>query len=171
MQVRELRIAGLVDDSVVDGPGLRLTIFVQGCFHHCPGCHNPETHDPSGGRLCKLDEILDIYTDNPLLEGITFSGGEPFLQALPLAALAESIHSLGGTVMTYTGFVFEDLVKGANPPPGSFQLLEATDLLVDGPYKEDLRSLELEFCGSSNQRILTREERARLLHHLNILSS
>lgn len=169
MHKQELRIAGLVDDSVVDGPGLRLTIFVQGCFHHCPGCHNPETHDPAGGRLCGLDEILERYTDNPLLAGVTFSGGEPFLQAYPLADLAESIHALGGTVMTYTGFVFEDLVSAGNPPPGSYELLEATDLLVDGPYREDLRSLELKFCGSSNQRLLNREERTRLLRQLNLL--
>lgn len=161
-----LRIAGLADDSIVDGPGLRLAVFVQGCFHNCPGCHNPETHDPSGGRLCALEEILAIYTDNPLLDGITFSGGEPFLQAFALAKLAALIHARGGSVMTYTGYVFEELVKGSHIPPGSQSLLEGTDILVDGPYMDAMRSLDLEYRGSSNQRLLSREDRQEIVRKI-----
>lgn len=161
-----IKIAGIVEDSIVDGPGLRLVIFTQGCLHKCPGCHNPETHDPAGGRTCRIEEILERYEQNPLLDGVTFSGGEPFLQAIPLAQLAAMIHSLGGTVLTYTGYIFEELVCGANAPIGACQLLEETDLLVDGPYVEALRSLELEYRGSSNQRLLSREAREQLLKGL-----
>ena len=110
-----------------------------------------------------LEEIVERYSQNPLLDGVTFSGGEPFLQALPLARLGAIIHGLGGTVVTYTGYLYEDLASGLGAPPGASLLLEETDLLVDGPYVEALRSLELEWRGSSNQRLLSREARQRPL--------
>lgn len=159
-----LRLAGIVEDSIVDGPGLRLTIFTQGCPHDCPGCHNPETHPVNGGSFHSLDELEARYRENPLLAGVTFSGGEPFLQARPLAELAARIHSLGGTVITYTGFVFEDLAARARKDAAVAALLEATDLLIDGPYIRALRSLDIAWRGSSNQRLLDRELRARLLY-------
>ena len=158
-----LRLAGIVEDSIVDGPGLRLTIFTQGCPHDCPGCHNPETHPINGGSFHSLDELVARYRENPLLAGVTFSGGEPFLQARPLAELAARIHALGGTVITYTGYIFEDLVARARKDATVAALLEATDLLIDGPYMEALRSLDIAWRGSSNQRLLDRELRARLL--------
>lgn len=163
-----LRISGLVDDSIVDGPGLRLVVFVQGCPHSCPGCHNPETHALEAGRFIELSEIIAKYKDNPLLDGITFSGGEPFLQALPLSKLAKMIHELGGTVITYTGYVFEDLVREGTIPAA--MLLEETDILVDGPYIEALRSLDLEYRGSANQRFLDRDTRSRLLRQAGLSS-
>ncbi len=167
-----LRIASLVDDSIVDGPGLRLTVFTQGCFHNCRGCHNPHTHAPNGGRLESLANILQRYAENPLLSGITLSGGEPFLQAAPLAELAARVHELGGDVVTYTGFRFEDLVCGSGASlPGAADLLEATDILVDGPYIEAQRSLELLFRGSSNQRLLDRTAREQLMRALPIAMS
>ncbi|MDE7241442.1 MAG: radical SAM protein [Desulfovibrio sp.] len=162
-QAHRLRLAGIVEDSIVDGPGLRLTIFTQGCPHDCPGCHNPETHPVNGGSFHSLDELVARYRENPLLAGVTFSGGEPFLQARPLALLAGRIHALGGTVITYTGFVFEDLAARARKDAAVAALLEATDLLIDGPYMEALRSLDIAWRGSSNQRLLDRELRARLL--------
>lgn len=167
MQNSLLRISGLIDDSIVDGPGLRLAVFVQGCPHACPGCHNPETHALEAGRMIGIEEILDKYKDNPLLDGVTFSGGEPFLQALPLARLAKMIHGFGGTIITYTGYVFEDLARGINIPSFAALLLEETDLLVDGPYIESLRSLDLEYRGSANQRLLDQEARSRLLRKLD----
>lgn len=152
-----LRLAGLVEESCVDGPGLRLTVFTQGCPHHCPGCHNPHTHALDGGFFKDIDEILGLYTGNPLLSGITFSGGEPLLQPLPLAALARKIHASGGNVMCYTGYVYEDLLQ---PPltdrPGLEDLLAETDILVDGPFILALKNGELLFRGSSNQRMLDR---------------
>ena len=147
----------------MDGPGLRLTIFTQGCPHDCPGCHNPETHPVNGGSFHTLDELVARYRENPLLAGVTFSGGEPFLQAGALAELAARIHALGGTVITYTGFVFEDLAARALKDAAVAALLDATDLLIDGPYIKALRSLDIAWRGSSNQRLLDRELRARLL--------
>ncbi|MBD5416357.1 MAG: 4Fe-4S cluster-binding domain-containing protein [Desulfovibrio sp.] len=158
-----LRLAGIVEDSIVDGPGLRLTIFTQGCPHGCPGCHNPETHPVNGGSFHSLDELVVRYRENPLLSGVTFSGGEPFLQASPLALLAARIHALGGTVITYTGYIFEELAARARKDAAVAALLDATDLLIDGPYIEALRSLDIAWRGSSNQRLLDRELRARLL--------
>lgn len=158
-----LRIASIIDESIVDGPGLRLVVFCQGCPHHCPGCHNPETHDPAAGYWLDLESILERYRENPLLAGITFSGGEPFAQAESLALMARAIHDLGGDVITYTGFVYEDLkARPLSDRPGVLELLAETDLLVDGPYRQSLRSLELAFRGSSNQRLLDRDARRQL---------
>lgn len=158
-----LRLAGIVEDSIVDGPGLRLTLFTQGCPHDCPGCHNPETHPMRGGSPHTLEALAARYAENPLLAGVTFSGGEPFLQAAPLAALAVRIHALGGSVITYTGYIFEDLAVRAQGDAGIAALLDATDLLIDGPYIAALRSLDIAWRGSSNQRLLDRGTRARLL--------
>ena len=158
-----LRLAGIVEDSIVDGPGLRLTLFTQGCPHGCPGCHNPETHPLNGGSFHTVEELAARYRENPLLSGVTFSGGEPFLQAAPLARLGARIHALGGTVITYTGYIFEELARRAREDAAVAALLEATDLLIDGPYIEALRSLDIAWRGSSNQRLLDRELRARLL--------
>ena len=99
-----MRIAGTVSESIVDGPGLRLTVFTQGCPHHCPGCHNPQTPDPAGGREESTAALLARYAANPLLDGLTLSGGEPMEQAAECAALAEAVHALGGNVWVYTGW-------------------------------------------------------------------
>lgn len=156
-----LRIADIIDDSIVDGPGLRLTVFTQGCPHRCKGCHNPGTHESAGGREIAIKEILEQYRDNPLLSGITFSGGEPFMQPEALAKLARLIRASGGDVIVYTGFYFEELLKPAIRARATPLLAEA-DLLIDGPYVEELRSLELRFRGSSNQRVLDRAARREL---------
>ena len=102
----ELRIAGTVNDSIVDGPGIRFTVFTQGCPHGCPGCHNPQTHDFLGGTVTDTDELLEKIKSNPLLDGVTFSGGEPFAQAQALAHLGRQIKELGMDVITYTGYTF-----------------------------------------------------------------
>ena len=128
----QLRIAGTVDDSVVDGDGYRFTIFTQGCPHHCRGCHNPETWPPEGGRLVDTDELLAAVAANPLLSGVTFSGGEPFLQAAPLADLAGRIHAMGLDVWCYTGFTLEALRAKNDKDVNA--LLEVVDVLVDGPF-------------------------------------
>lgn len=110
-----MRIAGTVSESIVDGPGLRLTVFTQGCPHHCPGCHNPQTHDPAGGREETTTALLARYTADPLLDGLTISGGEPMEQAAECAALAEAVHALGGNVWVYTGWRYEALVQESDP--------------------------------------------------------
>lgn len=147
----KIRIAGLVNDSIVDGPGLRLTVFTQGCPHHCPGCHNPQSHDFSGGELRDTDEILDIMRDNILLDGVTLSGGEPFAQPEACAEIAKAAHEAGLNVWCYTGYTFEELLKGC---PEWLELLKHVDVLVDGPFVMSLRTLDARFRGSSNQRIL-----------------
>lgn len=150
-----LRIAGLVDESIADGPGLRLVVFTQGCLHGCKGCHNPQTHDPAGGYWLDIDEIRALYSRNPLLAGITFSGGEPFLQADTLAVLGRLVHELGGDVLTYTGYILENLLAyplSANP--GVSALLMETDILIDGPFIAEQASHDLDYRGSANQRIL-----------------
>ena len=155
-----LRINSIVSESIVDGPGIRMAVFVQGCPHHCPGCHNPQTHDFDGGHLISVSSVFEQYKENPLLRGITFSGGEPFCQAGALAELGRMIRQSGGTVITYTGYIYEDLLEMAKKNPAISDLLSVTDWLIDGPYVEELRSLDLEYRGSSNQRILRFRENA-----------
>ncbi|VBB06201.1 radical sam [Lucifera butyrica] len=149
-----LRIAGITKESIVDGPGLRVVVFTQGCPHHCRGCHNPQTHDPAGGTLIDTSEILSQLRGARLIRGITFSGGEPFLQAEPLAQIAAQVKRVNYDVVTYTGFVFEKLLTMSLRRKGILDLLQHTDLLVDGPYQEERRDLRLAFRGSANQRLI-----------------
>ena len=158
----ELRVSGIVEESIVDGPGLRYVVFTQGCTRACPGCHNPQTHPLDGGTLMDTESLFRRFSENPLLAGMTFSGGEPFLQAEALCGLAEAVHASGGNVMAYTGFTFEELLDKAQAEPAVARLLDLVDILVDGPYVEALRDLERPFCGSGNQRLLDRHQRARL---------
>ena len=150
----ELRISGLVEESIVDGPGLRFVVFTQGCPHCCKGCHNPQTHDFDGGYFIGVDEILARFDEDPLLSGITFSGGEPFCQPGPLCELAEAVKARGKNVFVYSGYTFEQLKEMAARQPEVDRLLRLCDTLVDGPFIEELKDLELLFRGSSNQRII-----------------
>lgn len=147
-----MRIADIVNDSIVDGPGLRFTVFVQGCSRNCPGCHNPHTHDPKGGREETLENIISMFDKNILVEGITISGGEPFDQASACAKLAWLVHRRGRTVWTYTGYTYEQILQAVNPD--WYRLLAETDVLVDGPFIENCKSYELHFRGSKNQRLI-----------------
>ena len=145
-----MRIAGIVNDSIVDGPGLRLAIFAQGCPHHCPGCHNPESHDFAGGSDMDTEKIIARMDANPLLDGITLTGGEPFEQPEACRILADAAHARGLNVWAYSGYTFEQLCA----VPEKRRLLEACDVLVDGPCLLEERSLDLRFRGSKNQRVL-----------------
>ena len=148
-----LQIAGVVKESIVDGPGFRFVVFTQGCKHHCAGCHNPHTHSFEGGASVSVDSLLEQIRKNPLLDGITLSGGEPFEQAGACAELAEKVHGLGLNVMTYTGYTYEAIVmEGCRE--GWKSLLAATDILVDGRFELDKKNLLLKFRGSENQRII-----------------
>ena len=150
----QIRIAGVVRESVVDGPGLRFVVFTQGCPHHCPGCHNPQTHDFEGGQLVEISQLVELMEKNPLLRGITFSGGEPFAQPEGMAALAQQVKAHGWDLFLYSGYTFEQLLKMGEECPAVRRLLELGDILVDGPYLEGERSLELKFRGSRNQRVI-----------------
>jgi len=126
-----LRIAGVVKESIVDGPGIRFTVFAQGCKHNCPGCHNLHTHDFSGGTVVSVESLVEQIKKNPLLDGVTLSGGEPFEQAESLAVLARRVHELKLNVMTYTGYTFEEICGNSKGNPGWESLLNETDILVD----------------------------------------
>ena len=147
-----MRIASYVHDSIVDGPGLRLTVFVQGCPHRCPGCHNPQTHDFAGGKALSVAELVRQMDENTLLDGLTLSGGEPFAQAEDCAALARAARERGLNVWCYSGWTLEELLRDQRP--GVRERLELTDVLVDGPFLLEERSLALKWRGSANQRVL-----------------
>ena len=152
-----LRIAGKAGESIVDGPGIRFTIFTQGCPHHCEGCHNPETWAFDGGELITTDELFEQMTRDPLLDGVTYSGGEPFMQCAALIELSDMIREFKGfplNIMSYTGFTFEELVDQANMENGYMELLKRLNWLVDGRFVLAKRTLELPFRGSSNQRYI-----------------
>ena len=150
----DLRIAGILKESVVDGPGLRMVIFAQGCFHHCAGCHNVKTHDPMAGKIISTDEAMNMIHQARLIRGVTFSGGEPFLQAAPLAYLGKKIKASGLNLFTYSGYVFEQLLAMSADNPAIKDLLYTTDVLVDGPFVLEKRDLRLAFRGSTNQRLI-----------------
>ena len=146
-----LDLSGIVSDSIVDGPGIRTTIFCQGCPHHCPGCHNPETWDFGCGTQEPVEDLLDVVRSNPLCRGVTFSGGEPFAQAAGFAKLAKLLKEKGYEVASYSGYTFEELLEGSEEQKA---LLAAIDILIDGPFLMAEKSLEIAFRGSHNQRIL-----------------
>ncbi len=148
-----LRIAGVANESIVDGPGIRDTIFFQGCPHACPGCHNPETWETGGGNEISILDLLSLLIINPLVTGVTFSGGEPFLQASAAAALGGIFKEKGLDLWVYTGFTWEDLLVNTEKP-GFKELLKIADVIVDGPFRKELKDNSIKFIGSSNQRLI-----------------
>lgn len=161
MSETTVRIAGIVRESIVDGPGFRFVIFTQGCPHHCPGCHNPESHDPKGGYDCGLEKLKQEIQKNPLLRGVTFSGGEPFEQPVPLLELGHWIKEQGLTLMIYTGYLVENLLEAGKKMPEILELISLSDIIVDGPFIEAKKDLNLLFRGSSNQRMIDGAETIR----------
>lgn len=149
-----MRIAGTVQDSIVDGPGFRFVLFTQGCPHHCEGCQNPQTHDPVGGTEVSTDEIVRQLLSNPLTDGITFSGGEPFEQAADCAVIARQARDQGLNVWTYSGYTFEQLAEKMKKDPGTEELLKLTDVLVDGRFVLAEKSFDVPWRGSRNQRLI-----------------
>lgn len=151
-----IRIAGIVRESIVDGPGLRFVVFAQGCPHKCEGCHNPSTHDFSGGYDCEIDKILDAIGENPMLDGVTFSGGEPFCKEPAFYELAKGIRERYPhlNILAYSGWTYEQLLELSKMRYRTKDLLDMCDYLIDGPYKQEQRDLTLQFRGSRNQRII-----------------
>ena len=147
-----MRIYGLVQDSIVDGPGFRFVCFVQGCPHHCPGCHNPDSHDPAGGNEMTPEEIIKKMLSNPLTDGLTLSGGEPFAQASDCLAIACAAHEHGLNVWGYSGWTYDHLLHNGTEEQQA--LLKELDVLVDGPFLLVERSLSLNWRGSHNQRVI-----------------
>lgn len=147
-----MRIANTTRDSIVDGPGMRFTLFTQGCPHHCPGCHNPATHDFAGGTEVSVGELLNRLGYDPLTAGVTISGGEPMCQAAECAVFAREAKKRGLNVWVYSGYTYEYLMEEADPD--RLSLLKTADVLVDGPFVEKLRSYEALYRGSTNQRLI-----------------
>lgn len=149
-----IRLAGIVRESIVDGPGIRFTVFCQGCPHGCEGCHNPETHDFAGGSDCSIDKLIAEIDKDPLLAGVTFSGGEPFCQPEGFVNLGMKIKERGLNITTFSGYTLEKLTEMAAQNADVGRLLELTDILIDGPFVKEQRDLTLQFRGSRNQRVI-----------------
>ena len=161
--------ADLQTDSIVDGIGIRTVIWTQGCSHNCPMCHNPGTHDFDGGELVEIEDVIEALEDLTGQDGVTFSGGDPMFQPKQCALLAKKIHELGMNVWAYTGFTYEQLINHGNPD--ILEFLSEIDVLIDGKFEESKKSLDLEFRGSSNQRIIdvpkSLENHKTILFNLN----
>ena len=155
----ELNVCGIEPESIVDGKGIRFVVFVQGCPHRCPGCHNPQSHPFEGGTPTDVRDLFRQVCENPLLKGVTFSGGEPFCQPGPLAELGKLAHSRHLDVTTYTGYTYERLLAMRDPAVDA--LLAETDVLIDGPFVLEKRDLTLRFRGSGNQRVIDLNETRR----------
>ena len=153
-----LRLAGIEAESIVDGPGIRTVLFCQGCYRRCEGCHNPETWPVKGGKEISTDEIVTLIHSDPLCTGITYSGGEPFLQAKDLIPLTKILKDEGYEVAAYSGYWFEELLMGTCD---QLEFLSYIDVLIDGPFDLKQKSLDLKFRGSRNQRILNVQESLR----------
>ncbi len=149
-----LRISGIINESIVDGPGIRLVVFAQGCRHNCLGCHNPETHSFEGGYLISIYEIIETIRKNPLLDGVTFSGGDPFEQAYIFGMLAKLVKEMGLNVVTYTGYLYEKILEEIKNKKDWDMLLKYSDIIVDGKYDKTKKKADLKFIGSANQRII-----------------
>lgn len=148
-----LRMYGTAPESIVDGPGLRFSVFVQGCSHHCPGCHNPESQPAAGGYLCEVADLLRDIRKNKLIHGVTLTGGEPFEQTEGVLELARELRAEDYNLWIYSGYLFEELMAG-HPHQLAPELLRVCDVLVDGPFVQALNSYELTWVGSSNQRVI-----------------
>ena len=145
-----ISILEIVEDTTVDGPGFRTSVYSSGCPHHCPGCHNPQSWDMGNGREVDIEDILEVILADPFAD-VTFSGGDPMFQPDGFAALARAIKERSSkNIWCYTGFLFEQLLQN----PSQMALLEHVDVLVDGRFIEALRDERLRFRGSSNQRVI-----------------
>ncbi len=147
-----IRMCGIEPESIVDGPGFRFVIFVQGCPHHCHGCHNPESWSFDAGYDISVEEVFEQIKAGEGLRGVTFSGGEPFEQVPALLELAKLVKGAGLTLMSYSGYTLDELESRHDPETD--ELLSMLDILVDGRYDEKLRNLTLIYCGSENQRVI-----------------
>lgn len=146
----ELRIAGVVDDSIVDGPGVRYTIFTQGCAHNCDGCHNKQTHDYRGGTLVDIKDLLEDIQSHKYIKAVTLSGGEPLDQPIAIKALVEDLKSKGYHILIFTGYTYEQIFLDSK----KFEIVKQVDIIIDGKFDINLKSLNINFRGSTNQRII-----------------
>ena len=157
-----IRLSGIAYESLVNGPGMRRVFFAQGCKHNCNGCFNLDTHDFCGGEERNIDELIKDTIDNPILRGVTFSGGDPFEQADKFAYMAMVFKEKGLSIWSYTGYTYEYIMENKDIRLGWCDLLNNIDVLVDGKFEEEKRQDGLKFRGSTNQRIIDIKESLRL---------
>ncbi len=151
----EIRLAAdLQKDSIVDGPGIRTVIWTQGCPHNCFGCHNPSTHDFNGGALVDIDYIKSEIDDLVYQDGITFSGGDPMCQSAACYEIAKYARDLGLNIWCYTGYTFEQLIELGKKKQSIMDFLSVIDVLVDGKFMMEFKSLDCKYRGSTNQRLI-----------------
>lgn len=151
---RTVRLAGIAYESIVNGPGIRRVFFAQGCKHNCRGCFNPETHNFDGGVVLEIDKLVKDVLENPIITGITFSGGDPIEQAYSFSYMAKMFKNKGLNIWCYTGYTFEKLLEDVNKNKDLRELLNNVDVLVDGKFDIRNKKEGLKFRGSSNQRII-----------------
>lgn len=151
---KTIRLSGIAYESLVNGPGIRRVFFAQGCKHNCVGCFNPDTHDFNGGEIMDMDKLIADLAENPFIDGVTFSGGDPLEQADKFIYLAKESKKLGLNIWSFTGYRFEFILENANEENNWREFLENIDVLVDGKFEIDKKEDGLKFRGSTNQRII-----------------
>lgn len=154
MENNKVRLSGIIFESLVNGEGIRRVFFSQGCKHNCKGCFNPHTHPFDGGEVFDMDELIKGIKENPMLKGVTFSGGDCFEQAEAFSYMAKEVKKLGLTVWAYTGYIYEEIMEQLESRKGWKDFIENIDVLVDGRFEEDLKCGGLRYKGSANQRII-----------------
>lgn len=159
---KTIKLSGIAYESLVNGPGMRRVFFAQGCKHNCKGCFNPDTHDFNGGEERDVDELIKDTLNNPILRGVTFSGGDPWEQADKFAYMAKVFKDNGLDIWSYTGYTFEYIIENKDERSGWNDLLNNIDVLVDGKFEEDKMNDGIKFKGSTNQRIIDVKESLRL---------
>lgn len=159
--MNKIRLAGIIYESLVNGPGMRRVYFSQGCKHNCKGCHNQDSHDFNGGEIMDINELIADLKDNTIVRGVTFSGGDPFEQADKFTYMAIKIKELGLNIWCYTGYTFEELMSNVDSKKEWLDLLQNIDVLVDGRFDIDKMQDGLKFRGSTNQRIINVPESLR----------
>lgn len=151
---KNIRLAGIAYESLVNGPGIRRVFFSQGCRHNCKGCFNPDTHDFQGGEERDMDELIKDVLDNPILKGVTFSGGDPLERAEEFSYMAKKFKENGLSVWSFTGYTFEYILDHLDDRKGWREFINNIDVLIDGKFDENKMEDGIKFRGSSNQRII-----------------
>lgn len=153
----------IIRGTTVDGPGFRTSIYLSGCSHHCPGCHNPQSSNPENGDKMTLEEIMRVVEEEDF--DVTLSGGDPLFHPEKLKPLVEALKEDNRNVWVYTGYIWEEIIKSR----GLLDAIKAADVLIDGPYVESLRDPDLPFRGSSNQRLINIKESLKEGHMVEII--
>lgn len=151
---KTVQLAGIIYESLTNGPGMRRVLFAQGCRHNCKGCFNSHTHSFNGGQAFNIDNIVNDIKKNPLIKGVTFSGGDPIEQADAFSLIAKEVKKLNKNVWCYTGYTFEEILKNSEKESVLKELIENIDVLVDGKFDISKKDDALKYRGSSNQRII-----------------